>query len=992
MKNMKRILAVVLTMVVLCAAIVISVIATDDAPAYTGTAADLETKVAAAEALEAEGVSIYTSVTEAVAYYNDNTFDPAEQEQIDAVLVRLKAMVVRTSSAVITYPEDSSVAQGERFDNLLSAVALFGSLDVSDTEGYADVAAAIEAQTKAIVDEALAIEYVADETTGFYNTAENGISLNRASYILKNYASEWENLAELQASLDALRVTHKEMMAANKAVAEGATSLADYQLPVIMNHTFETFPDNAVGNKNRNFAGSEVQNGEWVATVRYVYHDYEPHSDGKHSANTFYQFNGIKNFSEKGIVIEFDFTTFDRMPGVSGFSIEGGGTVPTDGSSKVYPWLVGINEDGDLWADYRNATVAEDAIVPGEWIHITVIYDHANFVIKLYADYELLAEYSASCGTSGKHYLLEVIRFNGRSEYGEFSVDNLNVYQGASIRTTNRLEVLSSDEKFNLYCSYLNNEEMSIETRKLAYDLSSKVIGTYWDANGGELDSDGNPTGEYTNYVKNMTDADMKAKLEASVGEFLAFDYDQIIADLSEINRDSFIKMVDDLSKIERSPATLGDRSTAYTNIATFLTDNGSMILKDDLFNEANNILSGLDKEIGYDTNAKNFVLYMTRFELVDSLVGLEKYYGKATELYKDETYPTNEGLYQTYSSDETLAEAFKDFIAAFEKYSVAEEELIALQKTETSKKIIGCLDFIIPYPEEEWFEPETYEYMNRFVLIIRDAITPNDDDSLKYDPEYPGVDEAIEKFTPINDAFYAHLQGIHADFIEEKINLINSTDAYIEKLGAAAFITRYLEENKSSLDRQDETISSLIISYETILQELEYRTEDYAGVLEQNAETFNSYVSQMVYATDYNEKKALFDEATKYYFALDASAEKTQQMIAIYDDAAVSFKKIAAASDEFIVATEQLVAAEDADLAYELLVICYECSLDVDVSYEGVAEALEQFETVYDAYIAAIALDNAATEAALNAVGSLRANGDQSSVASVVVGIVTGK
>ncbi len=982
MKNMKRILAVVLTMVVLCAAIVVAVVATDDAPAYTGTAAELAEKVAAAEQLETDGANPAEALKGAIAYYNDNTFDPAEQDQIDASLVKIKEMTVRVVSAMITFEEGAQIAQGDRFDTLLDASSLLGSVDVAGAEGSDELLASFAAKLRTIVDEALAAEYVANETTGYYNTTENGISINRASYILKNLASDWEDIDELKASLEKKRATHREMMDANKAIAESTTALSDYQLPVVNEFTFESMPPTlSKSNQWSNFASNEVVDGNWVATIRYFYHEVSPHNDALHSANTFFQYQ-VKDYTAKGIVVEFDFTTFDRMPSGKGFSIEGGGTKPTDGSANVYPWLMGITEDGAIVSNYNATTVANDAIVPGEWIHFTLVYDHDNHIIKLYADYELLDEFSASAGTSGKHYLLEAIRFNARSEYGSFSIDNVKTYQGTSIRTTNRLAVMSADEKFNLYCSYLNNEDMSIETRKLAYDLASGGISTYWDT----------AAGGYTTYVKTMTDADMKASLEASVQEYLAFDYDEIVAYLSEINRDTFIKMVDDLRAVERTPNTLSDRKLSYEKITTFLTENGTMIKRDDLFNAANSILVALDKEIGYDNNAKYFVLYMNRFDLVDSLVGLEKYYGKATELYKDETYPTNESLLNTYLADEKTEKAFADFIAAFEKYKGANDEVIALQKTEASKKLIGCLEFISPFAEDEWFEPETYEYMNRFVLLMRETITPNDDGSLKYDPDYPGVQDAIDKFAPINDAFYAYLQGVHADRIEEYINIVNNTDAYIEKLGAKAFIDIYLAENESTLDKQDERISALLISFETIVQEIEYRTEDYAGLLEQNAETFNSYVSQMVYATSYSEKKALYDEATKYYFALDASAERTQQMIAIYDEAASSFGKIAAASEEFIVATAQLAAAEDADLAYELLVICYECSLDVDVSYEGVAEALAQFESIYDAYIASIALDNAAAEAALNAVCSLRANGGQSSVASVVVGIVTGK
>lgn len=906
-----------------------------------------------------------------------DSYDIKDVEGYNELLAAIDTNTLLTAKMYVEATTDSVF---DRLANFGSASSILNAKDYSAIEGYDEVNAAViegsKTMFKAFIDE---INYVQGEN-GYYNTAKNSTYLNRASYISKSLTSGWTDTekAEAQALVAEKRTLHEQMKTANRALTEGGTDLQDYYLQVIMElQTFETFNDKVLHMENR---GNQIIpyafNGGSVLLINGQVDKCQTYFQNK---------SNFKTYTPDGLVLEFDIGTLEEFGNMTErVSIEAGGHEALDGSGKVYPKFFGIMANGELRlrVDQATSVVRENLIVPGEMVHFGMTYDQTDYTFKVYCEEEYVGTESATWNTGGKKFeSLNVIRFDSQTGTGmNYILDNLHIYQGTGLRDVDKLNNMSEDEKFAFFANYLNDESRSISTRMFAYDKCEVAFTKYYsEAEGG-----------YTAYLEGLTNEKLKASLKDAVAEYRKFDRDTVAQKFSDANRDTFIAYVEELAAIKRSPDTIIDRETLKTNITNFLTNNYGYVSQDDAFKQANNKLAILEQELAYDKNAESFVIQANRFELVSTIAAKQKYYNAMLEYRNDSTAPVNDELYKTYKSDEKLAASFEKFIKAYDVFLNALDEIDGILKDNTSQTIVDCVGFLTPIDESQWFEGDTYEYMNAYVLLVRDAITPNNDDSLKYNPDHEGVAAAIVAFKPIDEAFYLHLQQIHLAEINRLLGLIANTDAYIEKLGLTANITKYINENE--LDETNTDIQNALICYNTVLEELQYRTEDYKTVLKQNATTFNSLVRQMSYSTSYAAKKVLFDQATVYYFMLDASAQETKDMIAVYDEAKEYFASVETASEGFIETVAALLAATDAEERYELLTIGYEYSLTADASYDGVATALAAFNEIYDAYINSIEPDNAAIASISNILGSLRANGETSALADVLVRILAGK
>lgn len=904
------------------------------------------------------------------------TYDLSKVEGYDALLVAIDTNSLQTAKM---YVEAETADVFATLANFGSAANILAEKDYSAVDGYDDVQAAMVTGSKSMFEQFMqSISYVQGDN-GYYNTAVNSTYLNRASYISKSLISGWteEEITAAQKRVEEARATHDQMKMANRVLTEGGTDLQDYYLNnIIENQTFEYFNSKLLYIKPvDNYIGPYAFNGGSVLLV-----------DGRvEKCQTFFQtFSALSGYSPKGLVLEFDIGTLGTMS--EWVSVEGGGHKLLDGSStdNVYPTFFSITANGDLRLrkNDEKSVIRSNLIVPGELVHFGMVYDQSDYTYRVYCEEELVGEESATWNTGGKKFeSLNVIRFDSQTGIGmNYIFDNLKIYQGIGLRDVDKIKKMSEDEQFVFYARYLNDESRSISTRKFAYGKCTASYAKYYS------EADGN----YTSYLEGLSNADMKKSLEAAVSEYQAFDYDKVMSVFSEQNLATFLEYVKEFEAIERAPGTVADREALKIKISEFLTNNNGFVKQDDSFKAASATLAALEKELAFDQNADAFILQATRFGIVSTISAKQKYYNAMLTYHNDSNAPVDDNLYNTYKNDSKLAEAFANFINAYEVFLDAQGEIEALVKDQTSKTIIDCVGFLTPIDENKWFEDETYEYMNMYVLLVRDAITPNEDDSLKYNPDYAGVADAIATFEPINDAFYIHLQQIHLAEINRVLDLINGTDAYIEKLGLTSYITRYIEENE--IDESIAEIQNALICYNTVLEELQYRTDDYQTVLKQNAATFNSLVRQMSYSTNYASKKVLFDQATVYYFMLDASTDETKEMISVYDEAKLYFAAVEAASKSFIETVAELLAATDADERYELLTVCYDYSLTADASYEGVATTLAAFNEIYNAYITAIEPDNAALVSIANVLGSLRANGETSALADVLVRILAGK
>ena len=907
MKNLKKIALLILLVVALVTAIAVSTFAEGE---YTGTVAEL------------------TPLVNSVSSASDAT---ARDNAIIAVGNYLEATPVDPSEA--------------------------GYTDLMSTLGEATLAHATE----------LLSAVAADTVT---STANNQIAINKVRRIVElGFIDESVNgynafIADYEARL-ALQEEAKE---ANRQKMLAKSTLTDYSLQTFINSDGNSNPFPTIGNLGSNLVSTS---GGYI-TVHYGAQD---------TQNTFLQYNYPSDtqgsLSRTGVVVDFDFAVLGIMP-PGGFHVEGGGHAgegtPTssisetlNGKPKIYPSYLRILDNGNICTgdgDGRKVLI-QNGIVTGEWLHFTLIYNADDFTFSIYLEYEHLATFSAK--VSGLTYNLSALRFAGSTKAkSDWSCDNVQVYQGTALREIGMFDRMSKPELFVYYANYFMDDTITDTAgRFTSQKYVNANIATYTDDAGNfkPFPNDHDlPEAEYQALL---------TKVETAVNALKSFDQSAFMVEVGKANRDTYISYVDQLANTKRelTTANVTAREALIVKIQDFLISIEGVIDENEDYEAAVERYTVLYAQRYVDENILDFIHQMDRYNMVSTLVALEKYYKKAESYLNDESYPI----------DTTLAgqPGFEAFAAAYNTYLGAADRIDLMKRNDNSKKIISCLEIVEHYDPDLW--EEKYDEINAYVVMIRSVIQ-----SGYYNPDYEGVDVAIERFAPIDDHFYLLLQEVHIAELTARLEYVYNNDAYIEKMGTLSYIGRYLENN--DIDYSNEDIQTIVANYNTALEELSFREVDYETVLKQNANYFVSLVEKMRISDGFNEKKELYDLATGYYFALDATVEGALDAIAIYDEHTLWFENVDAASKLFLASVAVLESATTPDEKYAALVDCYVYSLDAEITYDGVASALEIFNREYEAYNASANAVNEAVAGVGVTVGSVRANCGVKSIIAVII------
>ena len=991
MKNLKKILAVICVLVLVCVGVVFAAIAED---AYTGTVEELEAKIAviADDASKADA-RVYNAVTYLASV------DP-DAEGYDAAVASLKAAIIATAKKHVDANASESDTE-KKIANITSTATLLGYLEIdANTDGYGDVVSGLNASIVEVVDGiADSIEFVQNTETGYWNTMDTKIAINKINSLLKKGVDTLAGAPELEGKLAQINATYNEKYIANKENAEGYATVDEYKYGMALELDFSkgSAPDYGFGkmdNYKTNQYGIEDKDGEKVFTIHYA----------SPSSHTYPQVSTPD--ASNGIVCEFDFTTFSQMPGGRGFEVSGGGQKNQAGIS-CDPLIFGITSEGYLYYGDRRSDSStyvqvtnEDGspkvvITPGEWVHLAYVFNYSKQTFDIYFEYELVGSSTAKTGSKDSHASADAapinhdnIRLSASTDSGEFSLDNFKVYRGSAIRTDKKLDGMTKDEEFIYYCDYILDSRKHVLSRNSVYKMAGELIAKYC-----VLDEDGKAVVEYIEgYGEN-------AAIVAAIEKYLSFDLDEAFAELRRANRDEFIALVDTLESMDRNLTNTAVRMAYLKVVTDFVESSTGNIEQDDLYNVAYTKYQALDKQINCDSNATLFVLSMERFATSPTLVSRQKHLDNASLLKFNETYPLDETYYNscfkiTYDTDgneisrESLDASFDSFITEYNNYDDATLILEEYIKTDISKKIVTVIDLLKDYDTvEEW--QANYDYINEYILILRSYVKDGEDDEdfQEFDTSYEGINQALEIYTTINTWFYNDLQSKHITKLNEQLAAIRATDSYIVKMGVCAAITRYLATE--DIDFKNEDIKRIITEHNTYVEELEYRREDYTALLEQNAYYFNTVVTKLSLADDYSEIVSLYEEATVYYFALDANVEGTRDMMLVYDSFTEKLDNIKEYSEKFIESMNLYALVDDSNMdeKFNALVTCYYYSQYAEASYEGVSEKLAAFEVAYDAYMAEVALTNSELADATVIMASSRANNGNAPVVSVILG-----
>lgn len=987
MKNFKKILIASLVAALVLVGCMVATFADDE---YTGTLEELTALVEKAEA--ATGTAKNTALSNIAKYLDKTPVDPAT-EGYDAVMDRISVVTVVAATNDLSFASATTVSAATAYTGIYKSQSTLAMFEVKDdTAGFAEYKVKFdEAIVKTV--KALLADVDANVTTTL-KTAENQVAINKVKRVISDCKPYGEiSLDAEEAQLAELEAKQAEAVKANLEALEEPNDITEYSLPIYHSFDAENVPlglvnkSGKVGEWNFELKGTknpigilEEENGN-----RYVYSGYAPTTS--EDKNTYVQLSLAAYKPDNGYVIEFDLTTFDKLPS-AGIKIELGGFDMPDGRGFP-PFLLVVSQNGDLImgdapnaSDQNKVTAMSGAVVPGQWLHVAIIFDNIDFTYTLVVEGQKLTTTSAKYKGNAFDISKGVVRFGSSDVSGSVAFDNFVLYSGSNYRNPDRFSSMTDDEKFVYYTSYLSDESKDVNGKNTAYDMATGLLKKYW------VYDEESGVGDYTDYAKTNPD------LMSAVDAYLGFDFESLLAVVKLENLESLIDLVTSLKGIVRTPDSVNARKTKVQEIELFIEKYDGLIntefdgdengMEDYL--EQMKTMDDVRRDIVYDENAVLFIRYMDRFQLVTAISAMQRYYDRAHALVTGGEVDVGIAI----NPDHESREHFSAFVSAYEVYVSSYDHIVAVKKNDNSHKIVTCIGFIDGFvTEEQWLE--NAEMMNKYLNIIKDSILYTDENGeLLYNPEYEGVSEAVEFFNLAYAYFYNLKQQEHIDYMTEIFGLIDATESYIEKMGMVSMIDRYIAANE--LDRNDSRIVSLLNALETVRSELEVRREDYAKILIQNAIYFVNIVEDLRTSITYDEKVKLFEEASLLYFNIDVTVDGAAEAVAIYDQCKAELERAKTSSLCFLDAYDYYKACEDPDDIYAALVECYYYSQYVEESYYGVPEAMEEFMAEYDEYIGYVDAINKEIVSTGNLIGSLRANCGITPVIEIIIKHIYGE
>ncbi len=983
MRIFEKILVVICVFALLTVGCVFAVTASEDTSEEKeqGTVTDLEVFIDSAE--EATTASdVYDAIIAAAEYIDTHILVP-EEWGYNAAMDSCKRLAVKGALKYFELFDNDSLSPDAAYDYTVKAGELLNLFELpEDTEGYEEAKSKYDAAVVKML--GVYVDSIDDKIETTRKTASNQVTINRVKRLLETCElyGDTSVLDDTVNKFNELAEAQERAVAANLDELNEGNAISDYDLPIYYEQDWESL-EVAWGSSGSKLADKwsidlkTTSNKAGIAAEengnKYYIHQY---LEKDNPAATYIQMSLSGFDAGSGLVFEFDITTFSSVP-EAGINIETGSV----NSQYFPPSYFYINGNGDICHNDKKTVALENAIVPGQWLHIMIILDPDEFIYKLYVAGQYICSYDAKYNgvTTFDHSVVSLRLSGGSSTTGDIAYDNFLIYSGSNYRHKEGLSKMTDDEKFIYYVKYFSNPNSDAAERSIAYNLASAMLSKYWSY---EEDEEGNREYDYTENARE------NEALMAAVDSYLEFDLETTLKEIRLSNLTAYIDMVKALDEHARSSETIAIRLAEIDVINSFTTKNSTLINME--YDEDKNgtpdyaeyeaILKRIEKETACDNNVAAFVGYMDKFESAGTLSAKERNYGKAKALV------IAGGIDVDFINDKSHPdrENFADLISAYEVYLDASKTLDKLMKENNSYKIVVCMDKISDYDtEEEWLANS--EIVNKYLNIVKEYILETDiDGSPLYDEGYPGISGAVEYFNRTYAYFYTVLQDTHVAYIQSILDYIMATDSYIEKMGRIAVIERYIDNNEINFD--DQRIITLLNNFETCKEELELREADYGPLLQMNSVYFNNLVEKMRTAETYTEQKEYFEQASLYYFNIDASVFGTVKAIEIYDDFEAKLRVIEESSLYFLESVAIYNACQTEDERYAALVDCYYNAQFAEMSYEGVEEAMAEYLAAYNAYMNYAEAVNAELTTTGHAVGSFRSNCGINTIIAIII------
>lgn len=822
----------------------------------------------------------------------------------------------------------------------------------SESEDFAAYTAKVAPVKKAYgkknLDEANALCAAAEEKTG----ADLLAAFRRVDKFHRTHEFyEDEDYLAFLTRLAALSERADAALAQLKAKLDEDVPLSEYNDSTVSTLTFEAGAISGTNTSSKNRVFIDRENGgcnsEKCMTIVYG-----------EEMDTYYAWTAIA--VKQSVVLEFDVTSFGTIPTVLTFNTGANST----SKGRVFPVFfrfVTVAGKTDLYTKNGGKLLKQDILQPGVWTHIAMTYNPVTKMIQMYVNYEKAGEpYQESSAGCTDWDWTEGLRLGSKNKEGTVSFDNLTTYVGTAPRTVDRFKNMSSEDKFLTFGTYLekyqqNPEAMRIADVNYSYSQMSSLLQKYWST--------------ITNsYITDDPD------LRHMVDVYRTTDKESIRKAMSVITLNGLKDLYDHLMSISTGTAYVSDRESALEKIDNYIESNRDTL---DITTDAyKKLMADIDVQrtaIELGARVKKFADAIRRFELAPSLAAMTRHYATCASIYGD-------------GFDLDTLSAYSDLPDLIRKFQNLRATLEAKTKEANSKSIVDCMGYVAKYDRKEY--EEKYEEINKYIVIVRNLITPNEDGSLKYQVGYLGLSSALRLYEEVNGFFFERLQREHIAKLSAELNKYTTLDSYIEKLGVCIFIRNYIATN--AVDQNNAEIRRILESCSVFEEELglkdgkedpdrpNYQLEKYKKLIEQNTVYFVDTVNRMVFIDGYADLKKTYDDVMKIYYYMNidsAEVQAAQREFAKYENI---LREMETHSELFIKAMAAYAEAQTPTEKYKALSAAYgELFLGANAQYEGISDAMATYKDAAAAYNAKADTVNAELASTVTVMCSARVEYD---------------
>jgi hypothetical protein len=392
-------------------------------------------------------------------------------------------------------------------------------------------------------------------------------------------------------------------------------------------------------------------------------------------------------------------------------------------------------------------------------------------------------------------------------------------------------------------------------------------------------------------------------------------------------------------------------------------------------FKDAKATITTYKDEIAKDNAANAFVKAMFSFDRAPTVDAKKKHYSVATASYDELKNATYNGisLIEYYKQDVSKYPATatgNTFSFYFDMYDGAKDELDSVVRKDNSESFIICISYISDYDTDEEYLANFAE-IKRLIEIARDMVYLDENGSY-FDRTIEGFADAMQHYDRINGYFYDMLQLEHVRILSEKLAAVENSDSYIERSGACTYVNNYLAANDVDTSRAD--IQAVIAKCKAFEEELDTQLNQYEELLAQNTAYFVNTIAKISAANDYASFRALYDEATEYYYKMNIN-DAVGEAVELYEQYRDEITEMENESVLFMAAVKSLSNAKKRANQYKYLVECNKHIDKVEAGIDGVSAAIATYNQCKSNYDNAVNTYNSEILETVNTMCTVREN-----------------